>query len=571
MTLRNSLDHSLHHVLGSYRSSKRLASTLLLGGFLAFGIGEQAGMANVRSHLTDTAERTEQLAKGRGFPISQRNRMIPGNLEARLRNTIRTEYDVNPSRLRVSEAERQTWSDSCLGLGGPAELCAFVMTPGWRVTMTNGDSTWVYRTDESGSVIRLESTDFAEQPTNPDRPSDRLPNRVERRVYEYVAQEAGTSRLRITDYSAEEWPDSCLGVPSPVELCAPAITPGWRVTVTDGENVWIVRTNADGTAIRTEPQVVNQGLPDSIRDRVFEQIRSEYDVLGLEVINATQETWSDSCLGLGQPNEGCLQALVPGWRVEVTDGQSTWIYRTDETGNSIRLEERTDTAQFPSAVETRVLEAAAAQSGRPVSQLRVTDFAGRTWDGCLGISGPATMCPAIALAGWQVIVTDGTQTWVYHTNFDGTSVQLNDVASVNQPDVTISILPDAPLPRPMEEEVFRVEMSGGFAGIQTATVLLADGQIVQYTVTSAQDATRTVLKQISPAEVAEFQDLVASNQFTRFNRLAYEPTQSVADTFTVRVSTMMGGLTQYDDSIQGQLPNDLQTIMSAWQTLIATP
>ncbi len=573
MTLRNSLHHSLRHISGSYRSSKRLASTLLLGSFLTLALGEQVGLAAVRSHLADAATRTEYIAKGRGFPIAQRNRMIPANLEAKLKNTIRSEYEVNPSRLRVVEAERETWSDGCLGLGGPAESCAFVMTPGWRVTLTNGDSSWIYRMDESGNAIRLESTTFTNVPNDPGRPANvRLPNQVERRVYEYVAQEAGTSRLRITDYSAEQWPDLCLGVPSPVELCAPAITPGWRVTVTDGEQTWTVRTNADATEIRTEPQVVDQGLPTSIRDRVFEQIQSEYEVMmGLVVTNATQETWSDSCLGLGQPYESCLQALVPGWRVEVTDGQRTWVYRTDETGDTIRLEDQTDSAQLPESVETSVLEAAAAESNQSVSQLTVTDFASRTWDGCLGITGPATICPAIALMGWQVIVTDDNQTWVYHTNFDGTDVRLNEIAGVDQANVDISILPDDPLPRPMEEEVFRVATVGGIAGIQTATVLLADGQVVQYSVTSAQDATRDVIKQLSPAEVAAFQDLVASNQFTRFNRLAYEPAQPVADTFTVTVSTTMGGLTQYDDSIQGQLPSDLQTIMDAWQDLIAAP
>lgn len=568
MTLRN----SLHHILGSYRSSQRLASTLLLGGFLTLSVGEQAGFATVRSHLTDTVTRPELIAKGRGFPMSQRNRMIPANLEAQIKNRIRAEYDINPSRLRVSEAKRETWSDSCLGLGGPAEICAFVMTPGWRVTMTAGDSTWIYRTDESGNSIRLESSDIADTPTDPTRPSNmRLPNQVERRVYEYVAQEAGTSRLRITNASAEEWPDMCLGVPNPVELCAPAITPGWRVTVTDGKQDWIVRTNANATEIRLEPEVVNSGLPDSIRDRIFERVYSENDVITVQVVDASQETWSDGCLGLGQPYEGCLQALVPGWRVEVTDGQRTWIYRTDETGDSIRLEEQTATSQLPSMVETRVLEAAAAETGQPASQFTITDFTARTWDGCMGVASPMTACTMIAISGWQVVVTDKTQTWVYHTNFDGTDIRLNDIVGVEQADVTIQIMPDASLPRPIEDEIFRVSMSGGFAGMDTATVLLADGRVIQYTAGPNQPEARTVLTQVSPAAIAQFQDIVVSHQLNRFHRLNYQPTHSVADTFTVTVSTAMGGVTQYDDSIAGQLPDDLQAIMQAWQNLtIAT-
>lgn len=95
----------------------------------------------------------------------------------------------------------------------------------------------------------------------------RLPNQVEWEVYRSVFREAGTSRLRITDFSPEQWPDTCLGLPNPVESCASTQTDGWRVTVTSGQRDWIVRTNADATEIRLEPQVQAQEAPVEIRDR----------------------------------------------------------------------------------------------------------------------------------------------------------------------------------------------------------------------------------------------------------------------------------------------------------------
>lgn len=95
----------------------------------------------------------------------------------------------------------------------------------------------------------------------------RLPNQVEWEVYRYIFREAGTSRLRITGFSPEQWPDTCLGIPDPAESCASAQTDGWRVTVTSGQTDWIVRTNADATDIRLEPQAQAQTPPNEIRDR----------------------------------------------------------------------------------------------------------------------------------------------------------------------------------------------------------------------------------------------------------------------------------------------------------------
>lgn len=52
-----------------------------------------------------------------------------------------------------------------------------------------------------------------------------------------------------------------------------------------------------------------------------------------------EREWADGCLGLGGPAESCLQALVPGYRVELDAGGTTYVYRTDKTGTVLRHEE----------------------------------------------------------------------------------------------------------------------------------------------------------------------------------------------------------------------------------------
>ncbi|MBD2472598.1 S-layer homology domain-containing protein [Nostoc sp. FACHB-145] len=59
------------------------------------------------------------------------------------------------SALRVVKAQQQTWSDGCLGLKAE-ENCSQALVPGWHIVVANTKQMWVYRTDESGSVAKLD-------------------------------------------------------------------------------------------------------------------------------------------------------------------------------------------------------------------------------------------------------------------------------------------------------------------------------------------------------------------------------------------------------------------------------
>lgn len=63
---------------------------------------------------------------------------------------------LSTAAVEIVSVERMEWQDSCLGLGGPAESCAQVITPGWQVTFRVDGQEYVMRTDETGSQIRLQ-------------------------------------------------------------------------------------------------------------------------------------------------------------------------------------------------------------------------------------------------------------------------------------------------------------------------------------------------------------------------------------------------------------------------------
>ncbi len=67
------------------------------------------------------------------------------------------ELEIDPSQITVFQLQATTWPDSCLGLAKQGEVCNTVETPGFRVTLTVGETNYTYHTDMTGENIRLET------------------------------------------------------------------------------------------------------------------------------------------------------------------------------------------------------------------------------------------------------------------------------------------------------------------------------------------------------------------------------------------------------------------------------
>jgi heat shock protein HslJ len=57
----------------------------------------------------------------------------------------------------------------------------------------------------------------------------------------------------------------------------------------------------------------------------------------VQIVEVQQAEWTDSCLGLGRPDESCLQVITPGWRAVFELNGQRYEVRTDQTGSVIRL------------------------------------------------------------------------------------------------------------------------------------------------------------------------------------------------------------------------------------------
>lgn len=155
----------------------------------------------------------------------------------------------------------------------------------------------------------------------------------------FLANELGLTEAEIELLSAEatEFTDSCLGLGQPNESCLQAITPGWLIMLSAAGEEYEVRTDETGEQVRIAGEEAGMNnAPDAAA------VAHLANVLGvaeadIEVVSVEATEFSDSCLGLGQPDESCLQAITPGWLVILSvDGQQYEVH-TDETAQHVRV------------------------------------------------------------------------------------------------------------------------------------------------------------------------------------------------------------------------------------------
>ena len=88
--------------------------------------------------------------------IAEPSVTLPRSVEQAVRQDLSQRLNVPLQDVKLVRFTPQTWSDGCLGLGGAAESCLQAQVEGWRVEVTHNQQTWIYRTDKTANVIRLE-------------------------------------------------------------------------------------------------------------------------------------------------------------------------------------------------------------------------------------------------------------------------------------------------------------------------------------------------------------------------------------------------------------------------------
>lgn len=128
-----------------------LATLVVIGGgYFAY--------ANLSTDTTDTAQYMGSTNSGENAEPGSSVHDLPVEPAAAVaRADLAAKLGVSEKSIVIMLIENKTWSDGCLGLGGPAESCLAALVEGFRVEMEAKGKTYVYRTDATGASVRAET------------------------------------------------------------------------------------------------------------------------------------------------------------------------------------------------------------------------------------------------------------------------------------------------------------------------------------------------------------------------------------------------------------------------------
>ncbi len=118
---------------------KQLFAALVVTSILSLG----AGMLLVETAAANSIERGN----------------VPSSVANAVLQDASTRSNLSTDKLRIIEAEQRDWSDGCLELAPPNTMCSQKVVRGWQVRVMGVEKTYIYRTDDSGSLVKLASSD----------------------------------------------------------------------------------------------------------------------------------------------------------------------------------------------------------------------------------------------------------------------------------------------------------------------------------------------------------------------------------------------------------------------------
>lgn len=222
----------------------RIFSALLLGAMLLAACAPSTTGSNTPTqspaHGLETVEPTAAV------PTPQDAPLLPPAAALAAQKALADELGVGVEVVTIAQVEQTEFSDSCLGLGGPAESCLQAITPGFVIVLVHGGKGYTYHADLEGSVLRLKGAS--------DLQSTGGQEQVVQAVAEALAQYAKVDldQIKLLSFDQQEWSDSCLGLGRPDEICAQVITPGYEIAMLVGNVTYKVHTNLTGSAARLE-------------------------------------------------------------------------------------------------------------------------------------------------------------------------------------------------------------------------------------------------------------------------------------------------------------------------------
>jgi hypothetical protein len=242
-----------------------------------------------------------------------------------------------------------------------------------------------------------------------------------------LAEKLGLSPEQIDIIGAEEveWPDPCLGVPEPDELCAMVITPGYRVILEAEGQRYELRTDLEGETVRQERTNPAESAIEAARQALAKKLG--LDVSEIDVRLVLEQMFPNACLGLAEEDEMCAEVIVEGWIIELMAQGQTYVVHTDNDGHNLRFASASNDGRAGSPADNEVVSAAketlASKIGAAVESIILVEIVQVDWrDGCLEVHEGGMMCTMAIVPGYSIILEADGQQYEVRTDLGGNQV-----------------------------------------------------------------------------------------------------------------------------------------------------
>jgi hypothetical protein len=122
---------------------------------LIFGLLLMTACSPVRPLAGTPAPAAAEPAAGTDADTNADTAATGASLPDAVLAALASELGVQPDALTIVSAEAVEWPDACLGVAEPGQMCAQVITPGYRIVVEVGGEQRTYHTDRGALSIRL--------------------------------------------------------------------------------------------------------------------------------------------------------------------------------------------------------------------------------------------------------------------------------------------------------------------------------------------------------------------------------------------------------------------------------
>lgn len=148
----------------------------------------------------------------------------------------------------------------------------------------------------------------------------------------------GTDSASIAVLSVEpnQWPDACLGLGAPAEVCAQQVVDGYRIDLQSIGALFTYRTNLDGTNVRLAfPPAADAQAPAQVARAVLAGQLGLSDPAQVQLVQTLPVYWLNACLGVSSPDVACAEVITPGFRILLEAQGAQYEFHTNQDGSQV--------------------------------------------------------------------------------------------------------------------------------------------------------------------------------------------------------------------------------------------